>query len=159
MTLWVVAISNWLVSGLSSTGNCGEVERICERLLWVDIWDFFQRSWSILYCRITMFSSFTSFSNPFSVPRFLQAKPSSSINLSPVQIHNIETTPDRRARTLKHLLKLNHANHAILFNYLRFHNHLPHVRPLATCQPALSQLLTSPRYSDRHTSWNLLQPI
>jgi hypothetical protein len=28
---------------------------------------------------------------------------------------------------LKHLLKLNHANHAILYNERKFHNHAPHV--------------------------------
>ena len=77
----------------------------------------------------TMFSSFTSFSNPFSVPRFLQAKPSSAIDITSVEIHDVETKPEKRARTLKHLLKLNHANHAVIYHDLHFHNHMPHVRP------------------------------
>jgi hypothetical protein len=43
-------------------------------------------------------------------------------------VHDIETSTDKRDRTLKHLLKLNHANFSILYNRLRFHNHTPHVR-------------------------------
>jgi hypothetical protein len=35
---------------------------------------------------------------------------------------------DKRARRLKHLLKLNHATFSILYNRLRFHNHSPHVK-------------------------------
>ncbi|QSZ34150.1 hypothetical protein DSL72_005738 [Monilinia vaccinii-corymbosi] len=48
------------------------------------------------------------------------------INLPPVEIHDIETAPEKRPRTLKHLLKSNHINHSILYNHNRFHNHLPH---------------------------------
>ncbi|KAG4026601.1 hypothetical protein MFRU_038g00050 [Monilinia fructicola] len=51
---------------------------------------------------------------------------SPSINLPPVEIHDIETAPEKRPRTLKHLLKSNHINHSILYNHNRFHNHLPH---------------------------------
>ena len=43
-------------------------------------------------------------------------------------VHDIETEPDKRARTLKHLIRANHVNHAVLHNELRFHNHMPHVR-------------------------------
>ncbi|KAI0904707.1 cell cycle checkpoint protein RAD17 [Ustulina deusta] len=50
-----------------------------------------------------------------------------SIDLPPVEVHNVETAPEKRARTLKHLLRANHINHAILFHDLRFHNHLPHI--------------------------------
>ncbi|KAL7819996.1 cell cycle checkpoint protein RAD17 [Trichoderma gracile] len=50
-----------------------------------------------------------------------------SIDLPPVEIHHIETIADRRARCLKHLLKANHANYAILFNNLRFDNHNVHI--------------------------------
>ncbi|KAM0130965.1 hypothetical protein ACHAP3_007192 [Botrytis cinerea] len=48
------------------------------------------------------------------------------ITISPVEVHDIETAPEKRPRTLKHLLKSNHINHSILYNRNRFHNHLPH---------------------------------
>ncbi|KAF7880387.1 uncharacterized protein EAF02_007233 [Botrytis sinoallii] len=48
------------------------------------------------------------------------------ISIQPVEIHDIETAPEKRPRTLKHLLKSNHINHSILYNHNRFHNHLPH---------------------------------
>ncbi|RAK96192.1 questin oxidase family protein [Aspergillus ibericus CBS 121593] len=44
-----------------------------------------------------------------------------------VKIHDIDTALEKPARALKHLLKLNHANHAILYNERRFHNHAPHI--------------------------------
>ena len=74
-----------------------------------------------------MFSSFSSFSNPFSVPRFLGGNPGTAIDLKPVEVHHVETRHEKRARTLKHLLKLNHANHSIVYHNLEFHNHMPHV--------------------------------
>ncbi|KAI1344633.1 hypothetical protein F5Y15DRAFT_367228 [Xylariaceae sp. FL0016] len=49
------------------------------------------------------------------------------IKLPPVEIHNVETAPEKRPRTLKHLLKANHVNHSILYHNLEFHNHLPHI--------------------------------
>lgn len=49
-----------------------------------------------------------------------------SIDLKPVEIHDIETAPEKRPRTLKHLIKANHINHSILYHEARFHNHLPH---------------------------------
>ena len=52
----------------------------------------------------------------------------SGINIPSVTIYDVEENTDKRARTLKHLLKANHINHSILFNSLRFHNHCPHVR-------------------------------
>ncbi|KIW07580.1 hypothetical protein, variant [Verruconis gallopava] len=61
------------------------------------------------------------FSNPFSYFN------SRSIKLPSVKIDDIETSSDRRARTLKHLLKANHANHSIIYHNLRFHNHCPHI--------------------------------
>jgi hypothetical protein len=36
------------------------------------------------------------------------------INLPPVARHDIEAAPERRARTLKHLIKANHATKAIV---------------------------------------------
>ncbi|KAL7912029.1 cell cycle checkpoint protein RAD17 [Trichoderma velutinum] len=50
-----------------------------------------------------------------------------AIDLPSVEIHHIETHADRRARCLKHLLKANHANYAILWNDLRFDNHNVHI--------------------------------
>ena len=57
----------------------------------------------------------------------------SSFNLGPgiklpkVPTHSIEANSDKRARTLKHLLKANHINHSVIYNSLRFHNHTPHI--------------------------------
>ncbi|KAH6608653.1 cell cycle checkpoint rad17 [Trichoderma cornu-damae] len=50
-----------------------------------------------------------------------------AIDLPSVEIHHIETNADRRARCLKHLLKANHVNYAILWNDLRFDNHNVHI--------------------------------
>lgn len=71
-----------------------------------------------------MFSSFTSFSNPLS---FLSRNAGPDIDLASVEVHDVETQHDKRSRTLKHLIKLNHANHSILYHNLQFHNHLPHI--------------------------------
>lgn len=73
-----------------------------------------------------MFSLFSNFSLPSGI-RLSREAISSPIRLESVQIHDVETKNEKRARTLKHLLKLNHANHSILFNHNRFHNHTPHV--------------------------------
>jgi Questin oxidase-like len=73
-----------------------------------------------------MFSSFT----PLSTAKFGFGRSSTSgpkIDLPPVRIHDTETSHDKPSRRLKHLLKLNHVNHAILFNHRRFHNHCPHI--------------------------------
>ncbi|KAK3713519.1 hypothetical protein LTR37_008477 [Vermiconidia calcicola] len=51
----------------------------------------------------------------------------SSIRLPKPGIHQIEERPEKRARTLKHLLKANHTNHSVIYNELRFHNHTPHI--------------------------------
>lgn len=50
-----------------------------------------------------------------------------SIDLEPVQVHNVEANPEKRPRTLKHLLKANHVNHSILYHNLQFDNHMPHI--------------------------------
>lgn len=59
--------------------------------------------------------------NPFG------AKTSRTITIQPVKVFDVEVEKDRQSRTLKHLLKLNHANHAILYHELQFHNHTPHL--------------------------------
>lgn len=63
-----------------------------------------------------------------SLPDFTSwASSASGIKLPKVKAHEIEAQPEKRARTLKHLLKANHINHSIIYNNLRFHNHLPHI--------------------------------
>lgn len=50
-----------------------------------------------------------------------------SIKLPKGEVYDIESKAEKRARTLKHLLKANHVNHSVIYNELRFHNHTPHV--------------------------------
>src|SRR6187402_3429446 len=50
-----------------------------------------------------------------------------SIELPSVEINDVETAPEKRPRTLKHLLRANHVNHSILYHNLQFHNHMPHL--------------------------------
>ncbi|KAI1324028.1 cell cycle checkpoint protein RAD17 [Xylariaceae sp. FL0255] len=49
------------------------------------------------------------------------------INVESVEIHDVETAPEKRPRTLKHLLRANHANHSIIYGPNGFHNHMPHI--------------------------------
>ncbi|GAP86315.1 putative mgs207 protein [Rosellinia necatrix] len=49
------------------------------------------------------------------------------IDLPPVEVHNVETAPEKRPRTLKHLLRANHVNHSLLYHNLQFDNHMPHI--------------------------------
>ena len=49
-----------------------------------------------------------------------------AIDLEPVEVHSVETNPDKRPRTLKHLLRANHVNHSIIYHNLQFDNHMPH---------------------------------
>jgi len=64
-----------------------------------------------------------------SVPSFLRVGGGNYLaaSLPSVEIHDIETSAEKRPRTLKHLLKANHANYSIIYHDLRFHNHTPHV--------------------------------
>lgn len=50
-----------------------------------------------------------------------------AIKVSSVPVHDLETLSSKRDRRLKQLIKLNHVQHAILYNHLRFHNHSPHL--------------------------------
>ncbi|KAF2682458.1 hypothetical protein K458DRAFT_59101 [Lentithecium fluviatile CBS 122367] len=65
----------------------------------------------------------------FKLPSFLGSggETHPSIDLPSVEIHDVETAAEKRPRTLKHLLKANHANHSIIYHDLRFHNHAPHI--------------------------------
>ncbi|KAM0276125.1 hypothetical protein ACHAQH_007051 [Verticillium albo-atrum] len=50
-----------------------------------------------------------------------------AIDIPPVEVHNVETDPEKRARCLKHLLKANHVNHSIVYHNLQFDNHAAHI--------------------------------
>lgn len=50
-----------------------------------------------------------------------------SIAIPSVNIHDVETAPEKRPRTLKHLFRANHINHAILYHNNQYHNHMPHL--------------------------------
>ncbi|MDA4133454.1 MAG: questin oxidase family protein [Thaumarchaeota archaeon] len=59
--------------------------------------------------------------------RLVSSAAPQAIDMEPVEVHSIETAPEKRARSLKHLLRANHINHAILYHDLRFDNHTPHI--------------------------------
>jgi hypothetical protein len=62
------------------------------------------------------------------VNRFINSSDGSrSIDIPPVEVHNVETAPEKRSRTLKHLLRANHVNHSILYHNLQYDNHTPHI--------------------------------
>lgn len=65
----------------------------------------------------------------FKLPAFLSSdgQQHPTIDIPPVETHDVETAAEKRPRTLKHLLKANHANHSIIYHNLRFHNHAPHI--------------------------------
>jgi hypothetical protein len=63
----------------------------------------------------------------FSLPFGWSSSRRSSVDLPPVDLHSIETAAEKRPRTLKHLLKANHANYSIIYHNLQFHNHCSHV--------------------------------
>src|ERR1700710_908764 len=52
---------------------------------------------------------------------------SQSIDLPSVEINDVETAPEKRPRTLKHLIRANHVNHSIVYHNLQYHNHMPHL--------------------------------
>lgn len=52
---------------------------------------------------------------------------SRAIALPSVEIHHVETNPDRNARCLKHLLKANHVNYSVVYHNLQYDNHTPHI--------------------------------
>lgn len=78
---------------------------------------------------------FSSFHTPLTTLQFGFGRTStptnSRISLAPAPIHDTELHPSSSSspacRRLKHLLKLNHFNHAILYHHRRFHNHTPHL--------------------------------
>lgn len=50
-----------------------------------------------------------------------------AIDIPTVEIHNVEASPEKRPRTLKHLLRANHVNHSIIYHNLQFDNHMAHI--------------------------------
>jgi hypothetical protein len=61
------------------------------------------------------------------VNRFIAGHEPGSIDIPPVEVHNVETTAEKRPRTLKHLLKANHVNHSIIYHDLQYDNHMAHI--------------------------------
>lgn len=83
-----------------------------------------------------MFSQLTNLIPSFKLP-FSDRATASITTLPAAETHNLESASDRPARALKHLLKLNHANHAVLYSgegtgvdVDGSYNHVPHVRML-----------------------------
>lgn len=71
-----------------------------------------------------------------------RSQSSQAIQLPSVEIHDVETAPEKRPRTLKHLLKANHINFSILFHNLQFHNHMAHALGTAYLMGASPDQLT-----------------
>ncbi len=61
------------------------------------------------------------------VHRLVASPAPKAIELEPVEVHNVETDPEKRPRTLKHLLRANHVNHSVVYHNLQFDNHMPHI--------------------------------
>jgi hypothetical protein len=61
------------------------------------------------------------------VGRLITPSEPERIDIPPVEVHNIDIDPEKRSRTLKHLLRANHVNHSIIYHDLRFDNHCPHI--------------------------------
>lgn len=69
-------------------------------------------------------------------PKLRRGSSHPTINLPPVEVHDVETSAEKPARALKHLLRLNHVKNSVLYHKLQFHNHMPHV-----CAPRTSPSL------------------
>jgi hypothetical protein len=77
-----------------------------------------------------------------SLKGFMPWRARTFIDIPPVEIHEIDTAQEKPARALKHLLKLNHANYAVLYNERKFHNHAPHVSYRMTSSPSSYESIT-----------------
>lgn len=64
-----------------------------------------------------------------------------AVDIPPVEVHTVETSPEKRARCLKHLLKANHVNHSVVYHNLQFDNHAPHILSSAYLLGASEQQL------------------
>ncbi|ODM15120.1 hypothetical protein SI65_09359 [Aspergillus cristatus] len=72
----------------------------------------------------------------FSLPRIYPLWERSQFKIPPPKIYELENAPEKPTRALKYLIKLNHANHAILFHERKSHNHIPHLLSSAWVQGA-----------------------
>lgn len=88
-------------------------------------------------------------------PASWQAFGGGTIKLPKAEIHDVEERPEKRARTLKHLIKANHINYSIIYNELRFHNHTPHILGSAYIMGADSDELNHiyEAESENHDPW------
>jgi hypothetical protein len=68
---------------------------------------------------------------------------SPGVDVASVEVFDVETAADKTGRRLKHLLKLNHSEHSILYNKRRFHNHSPHILGSAYLLKASADHLTN----------------
>jgi hypothetical protein len=48
-----------------------------------------------------------------------------AIGIPPVKVYDIETSPEKRTRTLKHLIRANHVSHSTVSQRLKGYNDLP----------------------------------
>ncbi|KAF3481955.1 uncharacterized protein GIQ15_04714 [Arthroderma uncinatum] len=73
--------------------------------------------------------SMISISSPFSwfSSKGQKNDGSPSVDVKPIQTHDIEAAEEKPGRRLRQLLKLNHATHSIIYNNLTFYNHIPHL--------------------------------
>ena len=49
------------------------------------------------------------------------------VDLPASTVYEIETSPEKRTRTLKHLVRANHVNYSLIYHSLEYHNHNPHI--------------------------------
>ncbi|CRK26577.1 hypothetical protein HYQ46_010092 [Verticillium longisporum] len=50
-----------------------------------------------------------------------------TIDIPPVEVHNIEIGPEKRARWHKHLITANHVNHSIVYHSQRYDKYAAHI--------------------------------
>jgi hypothetical protein len=78
-----------------------------------------------LFLQANMFSTL---SLPFKLPSFLGGRSQQrTIEIDPLPQHDIEHNPERRARTLKQLLKANHSHNQLFYHDLELVNQAPDV--------------------------------
>lgn len=85
---------------------------------------------------------FTQFSR-LRLPTFGFGSKAPTVDIPPVEIHDVEEAADKRPRTLKHLIRANHVNHSIIYHNLQFHNHNNHVRSHMASNSYISVALSS----------------
>ncbi|KAF2860834.1 hypothetical protein K470DRAFT_257610 [Piedraia hortae CBS 480.64] len=94
----------------------------------------------------------------FRLPSWASLGSSNPLNIPPVHIHSIESLPEKRARTLKHLLKGNHINHSLFSNNdYDSYNPISHILSayfvLGASSTQLNDLYTSVSESTHLSPW------